>query len=58
MLLIGTPSYTSTLEDINEGRRILFAKKVHSSSSENLAPTKDALTRHVKRAVNQGGSAL
>ena len=42
---------TSKLGDVNECRRVLFAKK--GRSNENLPPTKDALIQHVKRAVYQ-----
>lgn len=44
---------TSYLEDVNECRRVLSAKKARQS--EGLPSTKDAPVQHLKRAVLQGG---
>ena len=42
---------TSSLEDINQARKHLFAQK--GRSIENIPPTKAALVQHIKRAVYQ-----
>ncbi|CAH3151254.1 unnamed protein product [Porites lobata] len=44
---------TSSLEDINQARKHLFAQK--GRSIENIPPTKAALVQHIKRAVYQAG---
>ena len=42
---------TSTIEKVNESRRILFSGK--GRSIKNIPPTEDALLNHAKRAVYQ-----
>ena len=44
---------TSSLEDINQARKHLFAQK--GRSIENIPLTKAALVQHIKRAVYQAG---
>ena len=44
---------TSSLEDINQAKKHLFAQK--GRSIENIPPTKAALVQHIKRAVYQAG---
>ena len=44
---------SSQLTDVNECRKILFARK--GRSIDNLPPTRGALLQHAKRALLQGG---